>query len=324
MSKGPGRLQRLILDSCDSSGEPLQQNRLIWKLAETEGQIIKTGTLSKDLEKGFIGDSFSKGIQRAIKELCGRSQVIQKKTKLLSLDQLVKYYPYKTNKYEILSLRKRLLSVTKEFVNERHQNLFGSVEAEVHWAKNLREADADKYRRAINDWQEIECQVLSVLSDVAEPLKTKLFALLVRGRQLLLDERAVYRKALNSIIKDLGKVDWLGSHKITLFEQLKYFYNTYLERPVRHNTMKGQIYSVAALGKGEKPRLKQEFKEYLLRKDPSFIRGLPGHKDGELVRKSFVMVNFGKVGETQFSGLLDKLIDRYAFSSFQFLQTKTR
>jgi hypothetical protein len=318
MSKGPGRLQRLILDSFEGT-ESLQQNKLIWKLAENEDQIKITGKLGPDLEVGSIKDSFSKGIQRAINDLCSKKHLVQNQKKLLNLNQFARYYPYKTSRLEIISLRKRILPLIKEFV-DRNGPVFGVGSAEIHGLQMLSESDRIQHKKAVNDWRIIEDKIISIVRDVEEPLKTHFIALLMKGRQLLLDDRAGYGKALIAIMEELGEVDGLGPHELALLEQLNLFYRTHIRSLVRHNLMKGQIYAVAGLSKGEKPHLKTAFKEYLLRKDPSFIRGLPDHKDGALAGRVFAVVGFGETVETRFSGLLDKLIDRYAFSPFHFLQ----
>ena len=109
-----------------------------------------------------------------------------------------------------------------------------------------------------------------------------------------------------------------AGEEINLLFDLREFYSKYFDATnLGRAQLKSQLYVIANFGKGGKPFIKTEIKEELRKICPYYIKNLPGHKEPEKISKHGI--NWFSHWEPEYSHLLDKLIDRHAFSYFHFL-----
>jgi len=307
MSRGHGKIQISIIETIKQDfGNQVQQNYLIWHLAEKEKKIK---TLNIDSFKtGFIDNSFNKSIQRAIIEL-GKEEVIQiQPRKLTSLDQFISYYPFKTTKLEIKELRINLLPLIKFFLEETGPK-YGPYREELFLIEKIKKEKKEEFRRASEKWISFEKKIFRILAQTEEN-RDKLISIIIKGRQLFMDSKAEYGRALFSLLNEDKKL-------IPIISEIHAFYSEVIKNEDwNHVVMKSQIYAVANLAKGSRSSLNEDFKKFLYEKKSGYVSNLPGHS---VINHESRGRLFGLKNEINFSKLLDKLIDRHSFAPFNFL-----
>src|ERR1035437_6038168 len=134
MSKGIGTFQQELLSYIPDT--PVLENELLWNLAEKTGNIFY-GEKINDLRFGQINKSFDNKFAKSIKSLSDRNLIRSTKRKILTFDEMIKFYPFKTKKYEIKYLRERLFTKLKNFVIENPSSVFSAPDLENHTLKTL-------------------------------------------------------------------------------------------------------------------------------------------------------------------------------------------
>ena len=116
MSRGPGKIQKSIIQALQEQDDPILRNKLQWKLAFQNDSVVKTEELCEGILEGYIEDPYIKSFQRALKRLSESEQIVIKKRKLRDIDEFIKYYPYKTAALEIFMLRTNLFPLIKTYL----------------------------------------------------------------------------------------------------------------------------------------------------------------------------------------------------------------
>ena len=317
MSLGPGKIQNSILQALQNSDTPIQRNQLLWDLAQKNDKIIDDGKIGKLIPKGSIEDSYKKSFQRAIKSLDGNKIEITKR-KLRSIRELIKYYPYKTSSREIRYLREQLFPLIPAYLKEGYvRQKYNINDNEVFLLKKLRAIDPGKMSRYQDLWLNVETEILEILSEENVAEKNLWMSLLIKGRQLFLDDRAKYGLSFHYIIGEMSEQeDKFTKSETDLFKRILNLKSKVFKKDaMKHNRLKSQLHVVAYLYDRTTPRFRDEIKRYFYREKTEVIKDLPDHREPDA--KGFALPRLVK-----FSPLLDKLIDRHAFARFEFLSIK--
>ncbi len=301
MSRGLGALQRLVVDSL-TQREPTQFNVLCWNLAAQTGRI----------SRGEVDRSFYSSLLRAIWSLKGR--VNRRKRKLVNLDEVVRFYPYKTRKYRIRHLREQILPVLKDHIEEREAAKFTTAETEHHLYGQLTEKQQESGRSA---WYRIEGRLYGQMASTQHDRRDAYVALLVRGRELFAPPVAMsHRDSFWSLFIKAFDSPNLTEEERHLRDDMEDLYRRYFPRSVvAHARLKSQLYAILDFGDYGRARLKEKSKEVLLEKLPRVVEALPGHRpDGKQKVGKFYLPQ-----EVRFSPVLDEVISRDALAPFDFL-----
>jgi hypothetical protein len=305
MSRGPGRLQSLILGEL-STEKLTQLNELRWRLWEKE-----SGTNNSDMRK-----SFYVSLNRSIDLLNDR--LVRRKRKLKDLRELLQYYAFRTHSYQIRDLRQQLLPLVEEFIGENGTRYTESENEEFLF----RSLPRDEQRGLIRDWNEIEPKIFQLIGS-SNPERSRLLVQVIpRAWELFRIEKHVsIRRSLGSLIRDTFELPKLESAEQSVKDELstlmtRCFPGSALPR-VR---LKSQLYRAFYLGKSIRPHLTQDFEDFLVKKHFDFLESLPGHQSAK--SKHVGKYAFLIPAKDRLSPLLDKIIDRDIFSSFEFIRLK--
>lgn len=302
VSRGLGRLQRLILENLDHK-EQTQTNELFWRLALIEKRIIP----GRELDKAFYSSA-----RRAVILLKGH--VKKHRRKLVTLDELVSFYQFRTRSVEIKKLRERLLPILKSYIEQRNASKFSGGQSEKHLLDRLSQETQEDTRRT---WHQLESSLFDLLCCAQKGRRDALFSLIARGRQLFVPSEGISHSAsLGSLIAKAFDSMSLGEGERSLQSELHSLYSECFPRStMAHTRLKSQLYSIADFRKYGPPHLKEEFKEFLLQEDRPFIEGLRGHTPAH--EEKIHSLYFPR--KVRFSPVLDKLILRDALAPFDFL-----
>ena len=327
MSRGHGKLQRQILEAVAAATEPVQRNRLAWTLAEQIGaiKVTKPKKLSRSAPVDAwtrLEASFERSFQRALAK-CSERHLKVKSLKFDSLTDLIEHYPYKTNRQEVRDIRIRLLPHLEEFCGTKRGWKFTATDTENHILELRRESNLVELQRLSQEWERIEWKLLGL---IASPVSAQSndrddwMEIHSRGRQLFLDAKLSHSTSLGILLGRLEGHVAPDTAAHALFTHIVDFYwRAFPKETLGRANLKSQIYSVVDVKEGTRPYLKDDFKAFLRGKELTFIQALTGHKEQTGGKNSWSFVG----EKTSYSPLLDYLIDRYAFSQFQFLSIPT-
>lgn len=327
MSRGPGQIQEWILAELERYGE-LQVNELCWFIALREGRVsLKEG--ADGLYSGSLSTPFYQSFGRAVHRLHDSGKVKHQERKLRSLDELVRYYPYKTSDGWLTSLRVRLLPFAKRFA-ERSGRKYSTADNEWHLRS---QAPNDAPQR----WRHVETQLFGLIEDLnslPEPELSHRRGLVLRalakGQSLFVSESDVSCNAsLGTIVSEMVDLPPISVRERTTYTSLMDFYNDcFPPDDVARLDLKTRLYAVADFQRSGASRLTDRFKLELLHQAPHLLEAMPGHVPAvpeEVLQQMDWMEREvrRRVGVT-FSHMLDKLIQRDAIGPFTFIQRPSR
>lgn len=316
MSRGPGKIQKTIIETIQKAKEPVQRNHLLWQIAKNTNRIKFDGLLCEEIRAGRIENSLISGYQRSLKTLSDSRQITITKRKLRDIDDFIDYYPYKTTSHEMLMLRKKLLPLIKPYLEKPHRKFpFTVRENEIYVLEKIISEHPTRYDRQSRHWRKIEKKILTQLSGKIKARKLWT-GLLIKGRELFLDDRAEYGMAFHVIINKIEeRKEKLVPTQLELLSEIQEFKQRVFKPDVmKHSRLKSQLGIVANFSERSRPYLEDETKQYFLREIPSLIKSLPEHEQPEQHSSGFYH-RF----PPRFDPILNKLIDRHAFSKFEFL-----
>lgn len=294
MSKGPGQLQQKILSALSQRQGDVHVNELCWELGAPPGT-----ELTMDFYKSF---------RRAVTRLEDAALIVLAKRKLVTVDEVVEYYPSKTTTFDVKTLRERLLPTVKSYLDEKGCYQFGAAQTERHVL--------DKHPPSpelCEDWLSIEATLLKIAPQAQSTEdKGALVALLANGRWLVGKRRSPCPfGSFGQSVEEFCRTS-LTARRQLLIVKLRSFYAKCVDpSEYRRAALKDRLYAVVNLGENQTPGLKDDFKKALLDREPDYIRTLPGHVDGSY---SGWMIS----RERRFSEILDSLLSRDVFRSFEF------
>jgi hypothetical protein len=196
----------------------------------------------------------------------------------------------------------------KSYFNETGDRQFGEAKNELQVLKT-KPPSLD----IIASWGSIERQLLNkgveaqTLSD-----RTALIGLLSVGHSLFMMRSRSISKPLGQAIKEFAESS-LGATDEELRTALDTFYKAcFDEAEHRKVQLKDKLYAVVDFSSNRGSHLKPNFMAELLKRDPEYVRKLPGHTDDRHKEP------FG-YEPTRYSSLLDDLLRRDVLSKFEFL-----
>jgi hypothetical protein len=308
MSRGPGRLQNAILDTVGEKGT-LSFGKLCWCLAEdVDRGVTKSGDLSR---------TFYASCHRAVSRLVDEGKLLRVRRKLQNIAELVAHYPYKTPQKTIKDLRTRLLPHLHSYLGETKARQFGLRETERHF---IAQKNSDEMQQNEKYWRGIENRLSLLLSKVPIGRRELVLDLFVRGRELFVpDSHATCPIDLGTLLRRALASSGIPKPERMVYAEIKDLYDACFPLNERRlMNLKDQLYVVVDLSKqgSGKPLLKEAFKKELLKRDPSYLTSLPGHKGEE---ERTIPGLEGWPFDIYFSPLLNHLIGRDSLSFFDFL-----
>jgi len=314
MSKGFGKLQTDLISVISENQNNILLNRLIWIIADKKKAIAKGNQITPDVVVGNIDQSFYKSIQRSIITLEKDSHIKRTKIKVQDLQDVIDYYPYKTTRLEILSLRKILLPELVKYIDNNHKYDLSLYDIEKRQILLLKESDITKYNNCISEWRTIQNLIIQLLNKKTSIQSELLTSIFIKGMELFVDRDASYKQSFEALVEKLTKSAVIdNTPESILVSRIKIFKDHYFKiEHINYSLTKGQLYNVAELGGKGSASLKNNVKDYLLQSHESLIRNLPGHKDGKTIMG---LKNYG----VQYSPILNQLVDRHVLSPFIFL-----
>lgn len=283
-------------------------NRLLWDIAFERNEIDERHRLSAFLESGYINRAFKENFRRAVSRLEETKRVRIEKRKITDLDEAFNYFPYHTDRLDILQLRNNLLPTLREYILEEKPRKFGSPKIEEKLIEEIKKDQ--KYNILRSKWIAIEKKILTVL-DPEKQSHDKWMQLLIRGRYLFASDSISHHRSLTDLhnvllrsttddrVEEIGILDEIRNLMRFAFDWDKW----------KLGEIKAVYYDLAHFGKYGKERLKDDVKDALLRKQEQLIVSLPNHQEP----KSIVTArgrSWGHIGPRKYSEYLDKLITR--------------
>lgn len=297
MSRGPGTIQQSILAAVTRTDTEVSLNSLCWDIGARPD-----GDLAKDFYKSF---------HRAAARLIESGRLALARRGLRDLAEVVRIYPNRATNLQIKRLRERLLPVMKSYLDQSGDCQFGEAKNELHVLKKRPPPP-----EIVTRWQPIESRLLGKGVNTHTPdEKEALIGLLSIGHALFVSRsRSISQPFGTTMAKFLATS--LGSSDAELAADLRGFYDgCFDETEHRKVQLKDKLYAVVNFNSNAASFLKQHFMDELLKRDPEYVRGLPGHLDARYKEP------FG-YEPARFSSLLGGLLRRDVLSSFVFLSAR--
>lgn len=316
MSLGPGKLQTTILENLQI--KPISLNILLWKLAKKERKIDLNNSHSGIIEFGNINKAFHNNFLRAINSLKDNKRILVNAEKISTLEDLIKYYPYKTLSLEIKNLRMKLLPEIVNFIQNQRTFPFTNIEVEENSLTRLKTSDIDAYKTLISNWLEIEDELKLVILS-SRSFSYELIDIFNKGRALFHPfSKISVNDTLGNLIKSIENSSSVNKN---IFTKLYQFYERYfINGKLEVNVFKNLMYSAVSVGKSHgSSNVTPALKKYLYEKERDLISSLPDHVTPP-ARNESRWFQMGDDTEIKFSPLLDKIIDRHLFKDFKFLE----
>ncbi len=295
MSRGPGTIQQAVLAALARSEADISLNQLCWDIGAPNGTELRAG--------------FYKSFYRAINRLEDSGKVAVFRRGLTDLDEVVRIYPSKATTLVIKRLRERLLPIVKSYLEQTGHRKFGAEKNELHLLSKK-----PPTRATLAKWYELELRLLHEGGHVnSEPDRRSLIAVLSKGRSLFVEQSPRVSGSFGRAIEEFFSTP-LASGNPELAADLGQFYSSCIDiTEHRKVLLKDRLYAIVDFTSNRASSLNETFKEELLKREPEYIRKLPGHADA---RKK----NWYRYGETQYSAVLDSLLRRDVLSKFAFLR----
>lgn len=296
MSRGPGRLQRFILDELETTRQPMLLNVLMWRF---NIQHKSQGAAGKELRK-TVYTSFLRAADGLVKS----KEVEILSRRLRTLDELIEYYPYKTRSVELKELRLRLLPRLRDL---NWSALYNASDNENFIVSKHHQARLLQQR-----WKHLRNQLLSTVRTITGIHAIHIHAhLIVRGDALFFKERGIIHPGsfvalATRLTMHLGEA---------LSRELTEFCNEIWPQPQRKEVaLKSQLYAWVNFG-GTTPSLKAEARDALRELEPDLMAGLVIVP--RVTRGSFL--GFLHEKDIRHKRILDQLLQRDALGPFDLL-----
>lgn len=308
-------MQRAILGGLRDRG-PTLSSELCWLMAEEAGKVSRRSSGNPLLPEGGIVRSFYVSFTRALRGLVRDNRVGASWRRLRSADELVTYYPFKTQDLRMRLLRERLLPHLRERMRNAGRLRFSRAENEVFIIEKLTE---DQLREATAKWSDLEGRLVDSLAIMPSDNRRHFMAVWARGCSIFPSRRSTTQDPpLGSLIAKLEDLPRQSKEVCLLASNLIEFYVTWFPREQRDVVhLKSLLAEEFDLGEDSKGRMRDEFKRELHKMEPDFIESLPGdrHRRTESEEETDLQDYF----ENRFSPLLDQLVRKDVFRQFTFL-----
>ena len=306
MPRGLGLIQNLLIDVLRAESGPVPFPTLVWAVATNDGTID---------EQGDVPEETYKTIHRAAGQLARRSEpaVRTERRWLGTSASLVSRYPDRTKTGSVRAMRRRLLPHLVAFMETATPK---RGHAEVEEAALQRTLSSDARSVVERAWPTAERHLLKAMPKLAGAESAQAISLLIRGRQLFVP--GACESSAVPFVDAISAVT-LTRDGAALAKAIESFQSA-IPKPaivaMSRAVFKNRLYTAVSLkqGKGESPHLLDAFKEYLLEREPAFVRALPGHEE-RLPRKD--LAPWCEPPRATFSPELDALVHHDALKRFE-------
>ena len=291
------------------------RNRAFWAIADERG---KTGGLS-DTQLRSLDRSFSRASRRLEQEEILRVY----RRKLETLEDFVRDYPLRTKNPRIRELRQIFVPLLADLMSERAMG-GTSTKGERYLIDRSMETDSSWFERAQRDWFSFERRLLTDARDLAADRAKALVEALAKGREYFEGRRKslggrstrstspikLPARSLHGLVAAMNDAGYDTS-------EIEAWYGAAFPQPaLQHVELKVALHEVAFLGQRATPALKGDTKLWLLEREPEAVRALPGHEEPG---RTPGVPRWASRNVTEFSPLLDRVIDRHVFDRFDYL-----
>ncbi len=311
MSSGPGVLQLQILRALEEKSREFHRV-LLWTLALSRNEILKTGSMWGNIEEGILKKSFTENFMRALKSLKDAGKITVKKEKITDINSFIDFIPYTTSRLELFQLSSKLLPIIHEYIEEEKPSILlnHNFDFESYQIDKLRKSNVAEFTAFQSAWISIEKDIVLFLAQAdtlnydlwlnlviqgrflfrgrRENLKVPMFITMERLKQhssSMAPAEANLLKAIAALIKEIAKnIEW------------------------QMGEIKNVLYAFCNVSKYSKTSLRDEFKQYLFTKKPTLLEHLPGHEEPSprVINRLHLVEK-----DRTFSPLLDQLINRH-------------
>jgi len=301
MSRGPGNVQRTILKVLERSDAGVALPTLAWTAAAEDGF----------LDGDDLPEEIYKSVHRAAVGLArprsGPPRVVVRRERVATLRELLDFYPDRTKSGTIRRLRRELLPHVGSFMYKPGLRIKDPVDTEDVILYSYGKEGPTVISRIVADWPAVEDALVSSLGRLDAGARTKAIEFLARGRRLFHTEtRVTARVTLLGGIRHLRKA--LDGRDPELDAALVHFESRLPVRDIRRALLKAVLRTVVHLDKGDSPRMKDAFKNYLREVAPETMKSLftEAEEGADLWARQRV----------EFSPILDQLVQQDALKPF--------
>ena len=261
-----------------------------------------------------LSPAFANSFGRALHALANDRAIQIVERDLTSFTEVIQLFPYRSRSLVVLQLRQRLLPLLSKFKPER--GYYGLADNERHvleTVNELRWKGETRWPKITNEWALLEGGLYDLLGKKAAPRRL-IVDVIARGRDLFQEFSPISHHApLGPMLQEL-----LGAYRSEppVLQKLRLHYEKYVPSDKRVNArLLSRVMGIANITRLGADTIRAEAAEFLLEKDPTYVRNLPGHRDAP----EAPFPRRGPTWDTKFSPLLDKLLTKEALQKFRFV-----
>ena len=316
MSRGPGLLQRAILNYFDASPAPTTFETLRWLLwersrAENAEERHDTAAVIQ-----YLPTKWNTSLRRAIFELERSSspRLAIEDRRLVSIEEMFDHFPHKTLISQVRSLRLALLRPLSQWTEVGSPPLrYSAAQNEKFHLENRPNA----LRRLSAQWASLEPSLIALLPSLGAADRMNLFLMIAKGYSLF-QTRAV--ESCRSFGELAGECLDAGIFPPPLREKVVAMDQAILPSDkAGFLRLKSFVHAVVDVPRHRRCRLKKDAIEHLDQVCPHIVRELPGYEPPP-TRPIDGRVRWMVDREPKHSEQLHSLIDHSVFQKFRFLR----
>lgn len=320
MSRGPGQLQRQILDYLVTGEAGVTYESLRWDLFDRRRAAPgpPPGDIPTRLDNNRLPSTWNSSLKRALDGLADRSvgRVVVDRRHLSSFEELVRHYPGKTLQVDTRRLRITLLPVLEDLVRTGNQYAHYSQAGneEFYMITHLRER-ANRFRKA---WRNLESELFEQLPRLSGEDRSDLFLLIARARSLFESAPLECRR---SIAQCVGPLVERRALPPGLQEKVIDFSDSLLPpTEIGFLQVKSFIRSFTDIPRyGSDYRLKPEILDTLEEERPDVVKALPGYEPPPPPGSRRRLPILRDEPRSTHGQLIHTLLDKTVFEKFTFI-----
>jgi len=300
-------MQRQILEVVPLEGS-ISLDRVRWELADAADAVEPN-----EEGQAIIRKAFEQSFDRAVGSLIRSGRLVREDAKLVSIDELVDMYPFKTRYQERRRLREQLLPHLAEFLRKR-VSAYDFTETERF---------VEPTPEAPEIWKALDAKLRAFDADATAEESELLFSIRAKGRELFTKAKVTIKPPLRGLIRRAETV-LVSPGGAALVKEMKDAYRGCFDsRDMEHAVLKAKLHTAANLKSGNKIRLHDVAKDFLEKVAPEVIRAMPNYdpvKDPDDEEHHLMGFGSWQRHKNRFDPLLDKLIDRDVYREFAVLR----
>ena len=304
MSRGPGRLQKAILDHVKDRTKSVTFESLRWALWLQSPEASTAPDLPSKANTS---------IKRAIDGLAKDGRLMVVRRRLAGFEQAVRHFPHKTLRGATRCLRLELLPVLLKGIQDGQA--FPRYSPADNEKFHLESISPDEHRSLRDSWLRLEPRLINHLSQTRRADRNAIFILIAKGKAVFELRDIECRHAFADYVRDCQARHILAE---PLASEVKGFSETLVPpADAGHLQLKGFIHFFAHVPRHRGCRLKDDTLEFLSRARPDIVQSLPGYTPRRVPPPGPSAFYIG--GKDTHSQELIGLFDQSIFQTFHFL-----